>query len=48
MAILTSKSEVGPTDAALFIEGFTEIYSAPIPKGLAGAERLLYIDCVSL
>ena len=33
MTVLTDKSEVGRTDAALLTEELTEIYSTPTPKG---------------
>ena len=33
MMVLTSKPEVGQTDAALLAEELTEIYSTPTPKG---------------
>ena len=33
MMVLTDKSEVGRTDAALFAEELAEIYSTPTPKG---------------
>ena len=33
MTVLTDKSEVGRTDAALLVEELVEIYSTPTPKG---------------
>ena len=33
MTVLTNKSEVGRTDAALLAEELAEIYSSPTPKG---------------
>ena len=39
MTVLTDKSEVGRTDAALLIEELTEIYSTPTPKGWNGDKK---------
>ena len=39
MTVLTDKPEVGWTDAALLTEELAEIYSTPIPKGVARAEK---------
>ena len=39
MTVLTDKPEVGQTDAALFAEELTEIYSTPTPKGWHGAKK---------
>ena len=50
MTVLTDKPEVGRTDAALFAEELTEIYSTPTPKGwpkLKKVSNLYWIDCVS-
>ena len=50
MTILTDKSEVGRTDAALLAEELTEIYSTPTPKGWPEPKKvnnLYWIDCVS-
>ena len=33
MTVLTDKSKVGRTDAALLAKELTEIYSTPTPKG---------------
>ena len=33
MTVLTDKSEVDQTDAALLVEELTEIYTTPTPKG---------------
>ena len=50
MTVLTDKSEVGQTDAALFAEELAEIYSTPTPKGWPEPKKvcnLYLIDCVS-
>ena len=39
MTVLTDKSEVGRTDAALLVEELTEIYSTPTPKGWREAKK---------
>ena len=39
MMVLTDKSEVGRTDAALLIEELAGIYFAPTPKGWHGAKK---------
>ena len=39
MTVLTDKSEVGWTDAALLAEELTEIYSTPTPKGWHEAKK---------
>ena len=39
MTVLTDKSEVGRTDAALLIEELAEIYFTPTPKGWHGAKK---------
>ena len=39
MTVLTDKSEVGQTDAALLVEELARIYSTPTPKGWHGAEK---------
>ena len=39
MTVLTDKSEVSQTDAALLAEELTELYSTPTPKGWHGAEK---------
>ena len=44
MMVLTDKSEVDRTDAALLIEQFTEIYITPTPKGWRKAEKVTCID----
>ena len=49
MTVLTDKSEVGQTDAALLAEELTEIYSTT-PKGWSEPKKvsnLYWIDCVS-
>ena len=51
MTVLTDKSEVGQTDAALFAEELAEIYSTPTPKGwpeLRKVSNLYLSDYVSL
>ena len=50
MTVLTDKSEVGRTDAALLVEELVEIYSTPTPKGWPEPKKvrnLYLIDCVS-
>ena len=39
MTVLTDKSEVSRTDAALLVEELTEIYTTPTPKGWHRAEK---------
>ena len=39
MTVLTDKSEVGRTDAALPVEELVEIYTTPTPKGWRKAEK---------
>ena len=39
MTVLTDKSEVGWTDAALLVEELAEIYSTPTPKGWREAKK---------
>ena len=39
MTVLTDKSEVGRTDAALLAEELAEIYSTPTPKGWHRAKK---------
>ena len=39
MTVLTDKSKVGRTDAALLIEELAEIYSTPTPKGWREAKK---------
>ena len=39
MTVLTDKSEVGRTDAALLIEEHAEIYTTPTPMGWHGAKK---------
>ena len=39
MTVLTDKPEVGRTDAALLVEGLTEIYITPTPKDWHGAKK---------
>ena len=39
MMVLTDKSEVDQTDAALLVEELAEIYSTPTPKCWHGAKR---------
>ena len=49
MTVLTDKSEVGQTDAALLAEELTEIYSTPTPKGWPEPKKvsnLYWIDYV--
>ena len=50
MMVLTDKSEVSRTDAALLAKELTEIYSTPTPKGWPEPKKvsnLYLIDCVS-
>ena len=50
MIVLTDKTEIGQTDAALFVEELGEIYSTPNPKGWPEPKKvsnLYLIDCVS-
>ena len=44
MTVLTDKPEVDWFDVALLVEEFTEIYSAPIPKGWREAKKVIDID----
>ena len=49
MTVLTDKSEVGWTNAALLAEELAEIYSTPTPKGWPEPKKvsnLYLIDCV--
>jgi len=39
MTVLTDKSEVDQTDAALLVEELTEIYTTPTPKSWREAEK---------
>jgi len=39
MMVITDKSEVGQTDAALLVEELAEIYTTPTPKGWRKAEK---------
>ena len=39
MTVLTTKLEVGQTDAALLVEELTEIYTTPTPKSWREAEK---------
>ena len=51
MTVLTDKSEVGWTNAALLAEELAEIYSTPTPKGWPEPKKvsnLYLIDCVFL
>ena len=41
MMVLTDKSEVGRTDAALLAEELTEIYSSPTPKGWPELKKVI-------
>ena len=50
MMVLTDKSRVDWTDAALLTEELAEIYSTPTPKGWPEPKKvcnLYLIDCVS-
>ena len=50
MTVLTDKSEVGRTNAALLAEELTEIYSTPTPKRWPEPKKvsnLYLIGCVS-
>ena len=40
MTVLTNKSKVGRTDAALLIEELAEIYITPTPKGWREAKKV--------
>ena len=47
--VLTDKTKVGQTDAALLAEELVEIYSTPTPKGWPEPKKvcnLYLIDCV--
>ena len=39
MMVLTDKSEVDQTDAALLVEELAEIYTTPTPKGWREAKK---------
>ena len=39
MTVLTDKSEVSQTDAALLVEELAKIYTTPIPKGWCEARN---------
>ena len=39
MTVLTNKTEVGQTDAALLVEELIEIYTTPTPKGWREAQK---------
>ena len=43
MMVLTDKSGVGRTNAALLVEEFTEIYTTT-PKGWCKAKKVICID----
>ena len=50
MTVLTDKSKVGRTDAALLADELAEIYSTPTPKVWRSQKKvsnLYLIDCVS-
>ena len=44
MTVLTNKTEVGQTDAALLVEELAEIYTTPTPKGWRDAKKVIGID----
>ena len=44
MTVLTDKTEVGRTDAALLVEELTVIYTTHTPKGWHGAKKVICID----
>ena len=44
MTVLTDKSEVGWTDAALLVEELTKIYTTPTPKDWRKAKKVTCID----
>ena len=44
MTVLTDKSEVGRTNAALLIEELAEIYTTPTPKDWREAKKVIGID----
>ena len=48
MMVLTDKSEVGRTDAALLIEELAEIYTTTTPKGWHKAKKVIYIDWIDV
>ena len=50
MMVLTDKTEVDRTDAALLVEELAEIYTTPTPKGWHEAKKskLYLIDWISL
>ena len=49
MTVLTDKTEVGRTNAALLVEELTKIYTTPTPKGWHEAKKskLYLIDWIS-
>ena len=44
MTVLTDKSEVNQTDAALLVEELAEIYTTPTPKGWPKPKKVIGID----
>ena len=44
MTVLTNKSEVSRTNAALLVEELTGIYTTPTPKGWREAKNVIVID----
>ena len=44
MTVLTDKSEVGWTDAALLVEELAEIYTISTAKGWHKAKKVTWID----
>ena len=44
MMVLTDKSDVGQTDAALLVEELIEIYTTPTPKGWRKTKKVIGID----
>ena len=44
MTILTDKSGVDRTDAALLVEELAKIYTTPTPEGWREAEKVIGID----
>ena len=44
MTVLTDKSEVGRTDATLFVEELVEIYTTPTPRIGVKPKKVICID----
>ena len=48
MMVLTDKTEVDLTDAALLVEELAEIHTTPTPKGWRKAKKVIGIDCLDV